>query len=199
MAEVDSFANEGLLKNSPDAKLTANLFLNTDSCTNEGIIKAVDCENDGVFINRRIIGAINFYNAITGVFQNDSGGAVSTVYFWNTGYFGNNSGSKINTAFDFYNGDSLPLSLSSVFYNDGFAGVGNDWYNTETINGFTGQFCVGDSTYNVGIMSGTFDFCDNTPPLVIPPSPVIDFYTDIGNIDTAITYCAYNCNMVVSF
>ena len=194
MADVDSIANYGTFTNNAGGRIRTNLFYSETSVVNNGNIRARDFGNVGNFTNNNFLGTVNYLN--TGFFFNNPGAIATAALFGNLGYFENFSSSELNITYDFYNGDTV-LS-SAFFWNDGFVGVGRNWYNFlgDTIDGNSGQFCVANFTANAGNMLGTFDLCDNTPPVVIPPAPVIDFNSD--TIAPGITYCAAACQMVLS-
>ncbi len=190
IADVDSFTNAGVFTNNANAKLNAHNFLTTYTCSNSGTIRVTNCINDGNFTNDQKIIFINFYNS--GSFQNYAGGKINAYDFWNVGSFQIDSNSTFNTSHDFLNGDTIFPNYNAVFINDGFVGVGNDWYNSVSIKGTTGQFCIKNNTYNFGAMTGSFDFCDDSTPL----PPYIDWNT--GTINTNITFCSSPCKMVAA-
>ncbi|MFH1322198.1 MAG: gliding motility-associated C-terminal domain-containing protein [Bacteroidota bacterium] len=191
IAEVDSFANFGVFTNNANAELNTSNFWTTDTCSNSGTIHVTNYVNDKNFTNDGMLVFVNFYN--TGSFQNYAGGKISAYDFWNAGSFQIDSNSTFNTSHDFLNGDTLFPTYDAVFINNGFAGVGNDWYNSDTIKGTTGQFCIKNYTYNLGWMKGSFDFCDKTL-MALPDS--VDINT--GTVENNITFCSSPCNMVAS-
>lgn len=194
VADVDSLANYGTFINNVGARIKTNLFYSEDSCVNNGNMKARVFGNAGDFLNNNFLGTVNQLN--TGYFFNNTGASNHAALFGNLGYFENSSYSDLNITFDFYNGDTL-LS-SAFFWNDGFVGVGRNWFNLlgDTIDGDSGQFCIVNLTINAGVMLGTFDLCDKTPTVVVPGAPVIDANT--GTISPGITFCAFTCKMVLS-
>ncbi len=189
IADVDSIGNYGMFINNVGGRVRTELFYSEDSVINNGNIRARDFANVGDFVNNNLLGTINLLN--TGYFFNNSGAKSNAAFFGNIGFFENFGASELNITFDFFNGDTV-LS-SAFFWNDGFVGVGRNWYNFlgDTIDGGFGLFCVAEYTYNSGDMLGSFAICDNTPTL----SP-IDL--DVGNIALSVSACGSPCQMVLS-
>lgn len=198
---VDSLQNSGELNNYANATLNAFRFLNSSEFNNSGVYEGTDFYNDGNFINNLEVYLVNYSNAVwaynydyiefddftnLGEFYNEG-----TLYgyfdFTNTGYFEHYGDFSLTN--DFLNADTIN-GIGAYFYTESLVTVGNNWYNVDTIEGTaTAQFCIINETGNEGEMIGSFDFCDNTPPV---NPPYIDI--NIGNIDANIVYCNTACN-----
>jgi len=108
----------------------------------------------------------------------------------NTGNFNNQNGAFLNLGVSFLNSD--PINYDARFIANGRFVIGDSFYNFDTIVGTSsGSIQVQDTSYNhtSGTMTGSFDFCDATPP---PTSPFIDF--NLGTVDPNITYCIVGIN-----
>lgn len=198
---VDSLQNSGVLNNYANATINAFRFLNNSDFNNLGILDATDFYNNGDFENQFEVYLINFMNAAwaynndyiefddftnLGEFYNEG-----TLYgyfdFTNAGYFEHYGDFSLTN--DFLNADTIN-GIGAYFYTESLVTVGNNWYNVDTIEGTaSAQFCIINETGNEGEMIGSFDFCDNTPPV---NPPYIDI--NIGNIDANIVYCNTACN-----
>lgn len=200
--DVDSFSNNGIFKNNAAAIINCTLYSNLDSIINDGAITAFahtnfaksynsgqlnfnDFTNTGILVNSGTINFNNFTNLSTGTVQNNSL-FNGTLDYLNIGKFTVSNSATLRVANNFANADSA--GSFAHFINNGYVEVGTHWYNSDSVSG-TGKFCIGDSTINSGIMSGSFDFCDNTPPA---SSPYIDWNS--GSIGPGITYCLQPCN-----
>ncbi|MBI2968508.1 MAG: T9SS type A sorting domain-containing protein [Bacteroidetes bacterium] len=208
LVDIDSMTNAGTLKNLDSAYIFVQLYTNSDSMVNEGTIMAgghtnmgksynsgtlnfTDYTNAGTAYNSGTLFFNDFTNAITGTFNN-SALITGTNDFLNAGTFSNLSTGSFTIARDFYNSDGTAPGWA-LFLNNGFVEVGDDWLNVDSVFGSTGRFCIQDSTANTGMMAGTFDFCDKTPPA---SQPFIDFNT--GTIRPGITWCTQSCNTGVT-
>lgn len=162
--QSDSLLNSSTLTINAGATINASQFMNNTGGTisNSGSIISVNFLNIDTTINNGNITANDFCNSKS--FTNA-----------NTGY--------MNITHDFSNIDTL--ATPAIFTNNGLISVANNWHNGNQVNG-SGRFCIGNSTWNSGTMSGTFDFCDKT-------GGNIDLNT--GTVAGTITYCATACNV----
>ena len=186
--DVDSIWNDGTWVNGLDGNLTGAMVYITDSLFNNGIVGCITLVNEGSVLNIGLMATSLFYTQ--GDFENGVGGAIHATDFWNANDFVNDGGAELNVTRDFFNADSNIFGLNAVFYNDGFVGVGNNWYNTDGIDGLIGQFCIAGLSANTGVITGTLDICDLTPT-----TPTLDIPGTIGGF---VTHCTGPCNMVVS-
>ncbi len=161
---IDSITTGGSFTNI--GMCTFNQFTNTGNFTNNGSLTFTDFTNRGVFTNAHIVSCLNS--------------------IWNVEEFNNQHTGNINIATSILNADSI--QHNSTLTNDGRIVINDSYYNADTVKGsFSGSFQVADSSMNWGWMSGSFDFCDLTPPASGPP--FIDF--NIGYTDPLITWCTY--------
>ncbi len=178
MYAMDSFYNGGVFVNGPNGVIDAMEFWSSDTLDNSGVINTINFLSTGYFLNNGPVTSTDFLNSSD--FINNTSLVVFND-FYNTGYFYNSSAATVIIDFDFLNSNLTP----AVFVNDGSVSVFDDWSNTDTIYGNApGQFCVIDSTYNTGVMSGDFDFCDIS-------GGAIDL--NLGTVDINITYCTVVC------
>lgn len=179
---VDSLWNEGDFFNFLGATLLADSATNNGNFTNNGTIQFFQFTNfvNGVFVND---GSLSFTDMTNmGDFTNNST-IIGSSSMWNNEVFNNTSTGQITLTNSFLNADSIANTAS--FNNDGLVGIGDSFYNFNSVTGSsTGDFTVQDSSYNSGTMTGSFDFCDQTPP---PSYPYIDW--NLGTIDATITFC----------
>jgi hypothetical protein len=181
---VDSMWNEGTFLNAVGAILKADSATNNGSFTNNGRIEYFQFTNfvNGVFTNNDSLSFDDFTNF--GDFTN-AGLMVGANSMWNSEDFDNTSAGQISLATSFLNADTV--SNTATFNNNGGFNIGDSFFNFNDITGgSTGSFTVQDSSvnYTSGVMSGSFDFCDATPPA----TPIkIDF--NLGTVDPNITYC----------
>lgn len=200
--DVDSFSNDGIFVNNASAIINCTLYSNLDSIINNGTINAfahtnlsksynngilnfTDYTNTATFVNTTTVSLSNFTNTATGTAVNKSA-FNATNDFLNIGKFTNDASGSVIVGSDFANADSS--SAFAHFINDGFFQAGDNWLNIDSVSG-SGTFCVNDSTANTGILSGSFDFCDLTPPA---QPPYIDW--NPGTISPVITFCTKSCN-----
>lgn len=183
MNQLDSILTEGTFTNSGD--LMVGNFLNTGTFTNSGPLATDSMGNTGTF---NATGSYMFTSAFgnSGTFTMSGEGFMDVSENWfNVGDFTLNAGLKIFAHDDFYNGDSIG-GLANL-HNNGIIEVGNDFFNGFNVDG-SGNFCVANDSYNIGTMTGTFDFCDNTGG---------DVDWNSGTIAGTITYCAPGCYVTV--
>lgn len=177
---VDSFTNAGILANNAASLLQADTMLNTGTFTNQGVLHNTAFANLGTLQNTGIFTFYDGYNF--NVFSN-SDSLRAAHSFLNTGRFVNSMGGKFYLGGSFLNIDSLHHDASC--FNDGVIRVDSNWFNGDTVTGAFGSFTVAFETGNAGIMKGSFDFCDLTPPAT---APYIDHNN--GAIGAQITWCA---------
>jgi len=165
--QSDSLLNCVTFNNNTGATVNATQFMNNTGA---------NLTNNGTIITT------NFLNIYT-VTNNNS---LSANDFMNCKSFTNAATGTLDVAHDFLNSDSL--ANPTTFVNNGTVTVGNDWLNTESISG-SGKFCIGQNTSNTGLMTGTFDFCDQT-------GGNLDINT--GTIQPTVTYCQYTCSVNIN-
>lgn len=178
---LDSLLTEGNFSNS-GTTYTGN-FLNTGTLTNTGNIGADSVGNTGTFNST---GGYMFFNAFgnSGTFTMSGSGFMDVIANWaNIGDFTLGAGVEIYAHNDFFNGDSLGGTAN--LHNNGSISVTNNFLNGFFIDG-SGNFCVGNDSYNVGTINGTLDFCDNT-------GGGIDLNT--GTIAGTVTFCQPGCTV----
>ena len=184
--QVDSFYTAGTVTNYANSTILSDSIQNDGIFTNTGTITVTEFLNDSIFANNDTFNFNRFYNA--GTFEN-TGQINSTLDATNAGYWHNAQGAQIDLDNNFTNGDSSTTVHNAVFENDGVFNIGDSWSNLDTTKGSaTGAFYIQNGTYNQGVMTGNFLFCDQTPTTTI--EPIIDY--NIGTIDSNITYCAVN-------
>lgn len=179
---VDSMWNQGTFTNYNGAMLKADSATNNGTFINSGTIEYLQFTNftNGVFSNYNSLSFDDMTNF--GNFTNN-GIIVGSNSMWNNEVFDNTSVGQITLGNSFLNADSI--NLTATFNNDGDVFIADSYYNFNSITGSsTGSFTVQDSSYNSGTMTGSFDFCDQTPP---PSYPKIDW--NLGTIDATITFC----------
>jgi len=196
--QADSFTNSGNLVNNDT--ISAHAFFNTDTLQNYGAFPDLDSLtnarllynhghgyinsdsiwNIGTLVNENVIEMISFTN--DGMFTNHDS-ILNAGSIWNRAHFINQPTGEFYIGANFGNND--PVMGLGVFENHGAVTVANNWANTDSVTGdSTGRFTIQNITSNSGVMSGSFDFCDLTPP---SSYPYIDFNS--GQIDPNITYC----------
>ena len=184
--QVDSFYTSGSVTNYANSTILSDSIQNDGVFTNDGTVTVTEFLNDSVFSNTDTFNFNRFYNA--GTFEN-TGQVNSTLDATNAGYWHNAQGAQIDLDNNFTNGDSSLSTHNAVFENDGVFNIGDSWTNLDTTKGSaTGAFYIQNGTYNQGVMTGNFLFCDQSPTTTI--EPIIDYNT--GTIDSNITYCAVN-------
>lgn len=178
----------------------ARVLFKSHTVTNTGTIKADSLLNYAAITNNNssTINAAQFWNCTGGDLNNN--GTITSVNFLNTDSVSNNSSlmcTNFHNAKSFINSSTGNLLANNnwansdtivspaVFINNGSVMVLNNWYNGKQIDG-TGKFCVSDSSWNTGTMTGTFDFCDLTG------TGSVDLNT--GTIAATITKCLFPCS-----
>lgn len=178
---MDSMYIAGSFTNAANAKIMGDSLTNASTLINNGHINVTWVTNKGTYKNYDYQGSYAYTNM--GTFENNDS-LILTASVWNKASFINKPGAVFNMTKNFYNtcGNS---SKTAVFDNQGSVKVMDSWYSTDTIKGTnTGTFTVADTSANSGVMKGSFQFCDQTPPAV---SPYVDLNS--GSIAPTITYC----------
>lgn len=180
IAGVDSFTNAGILNNNLQAVIQADSMLNMGTLTNAGNMQHNAFVNMGTISNA---GLMTFFDAFNLSQFNNTGAMTGAHSFLNLGRFNNAIGGNLSLGVNFLNADSIQHDAS--FFNNGIVVVDSNWFNADTVSGFFGSFVVSDSSGNSGLMLGSFDFCDLTPPATAP-------YIDVnyGTISSQITWCS---------
>jgi hypothetical protein len=181
---VDSLLSQGSFTNS--GTVYAGNILTTGTFNSSGAIAADSVGNTGTM---NTTSGYMYCNAFgnSGTYVMSGTGFMDVLQnFWNIGDFTLGANNELYAHTDFINGDTL--GGVAAFANNGFVEVGNNFYNSQYVNG-NGSFCVANESYNVGAMSGSFDFCDNT-------GGAIDFNT--GSVDPLITFCQTGCSVGVN-
>lgn len=174
--------NAGNLANN--GTITVTNLLNEDTFYNNGTIVLTNIYNNLYFSNSGSVSFNDLTNASEFINQNSLNGSGN---MHNKGRFFNETSGNIMVAIDFSNIDTT--AHDAYFENDGHFSIEQNMYNGDTLAGASGgQYCVGQSTTSNGVMEGTFDFCDQTPPAT---APFIDF--NGGSIGTGITWCITPC------
>ncbi len=171
-----SFTNSGTVN--------ATNFYNNGILTNTGNIITVNIYNNDTLINNN---SISFYDHTNAYYLVNYGNMSGTGNMHNHGRFFNQNTGNISVDVDFSNVDTV--YHDAYFENNGLLTIGLNMSNFDTLAGSTGgQFCIAQLSYNSGIFTGSFDFCDNTPP---PTAPFIDYNS--GTVGTGITWCITPC------
>lgn len=106
--------------------------------------------------------------------------------FWNTGIFKiTDTTAQLVVRDNFYNGDSLITGINALLVNDGQMRINLDFANSDTIRG-SGQICIDGNSLNIGIITGTLDFCDIS-------SGSIDL--NLGTITGGVQFCQATCSV----
>ncbi len=179
---VDSMWNEGTFLNDAGAMLKADSATNNGLFTNNGTVQYLQFTNyvSGTFINNNSLSFDDMTNF--GTFTNNDVMTGANSMF-NNEVFSNTSTGQITLGVSFLNADTS--SWTANFINDGSVVIGDSYYNFNSVSGTSsGSFTVQDTSYNSGTMTGSFDFCDATPP---PSYPYIDW--NFGTIDATVTFC----------
>jgi hypothetical protein len=180
---TDSVLITGTLENNLGAELAIGDFWNDGTTTNAGTIYSDSLLNTGTFTST---GAIYCHD-----FGNDGPFSQSAQFFVESNFYNADDVTLTSTAVlvvgnDMLTGDTLGGSSSIV--NDGGVSVGNDFLNTEDLSG-SGRYCVTNSSTNSGTVTGTLDFCDQ--------SPGGGFDINLGTVDASVTFCSSPCNVGV--
>lgn len=179
---IDSLLTEGTFTNT--GNFYAGDFLNTGTFTTSGHIDADSMGNTGTFT------ATNGYMTIatygnTGTFSLQSQGFMQVSGNWyNAGDFNIAAGPDLYVGTNAYTGDTLGGTANLV--NNGTMVVTGDFGNSDNVNG-SGDICVGGQSANVGAVTGTLDFCDNTG--------TGGFDANFGTIGAGVTFCTSGCHL----
>lgn len=142
----------------------------------------------GTAINTGTFAADSFYTDISTAQGWVSNGDMNIANsYWNRGTFVLGSGAELIVGDNFYNGDSIAPGVNAVLVNDGAIRVNLDFANADTIRG-TGQFCINGTSLNIGIISGTQDFCD-----ISPGGSAVDL--NLGTVDASVQICSSPCTI----
>jgi hypothetical protein len=178
---IDSLLNEGTFTNS--GNFYAGNFLNTGTFTNTGHIAADSMGNTGTFNTNGGYLTIATFGS-TGTFNMANSGFMDVSGNWyNAGDFTIANGLSVFVGGNAYTGDTL--GGSALLTNNGAMAVTGDFASSDDVNG-SGDICVGNDSYNVGVISGTLDFCDATGN---------DFDLNLGTIAGTVTYCTSGCSL----
>lgn len=180
--DIDSIYNTMQLTNN-------GLMINIDSLTNGSSII-----NNGDIVLNQFTNAGSLYNNdylefsdITNLdYLRNSDTIIGTNSGWNLGIWTTDPGSYTGFNKSFLNND---VTLNDAELNiNGYLDIGDSWYNYDLVSGIAGgAIVVVDSSYNMGVMTGDFDFCDLSHS---GTAPVIDFSS--GTISPDITWCEFN-------
>ncbi|MDH4474060.1 MAG: T9SS type A sorting domain-containing protein [Fluviicola sp.] len=181
---IDSLLTEGTFTNS--GNFYAGNFLNTGTFTNTGHIAADSMGNTGTFnANGGYLTIATFGS--TGTFNMANNGFMDVSGNWyNAGDFTIANGLSVFVGGNAYTGDTL--GGSALLTNNGAMAVTGDFASSDDVNG-SGDICVGNDSYNVGVISGTLDFCDATGS---------DFDLNLGTIAGTVTYCTSGCSLGIT-
>lgn len=191
-----NFASNGNLLNNET--ITATNFINNDTLTNNGTLDITNFSNHGGFYNQGImnltdftnagygtndldISFVNFRNSVHGYYTNN-GTMAGTVDATNAGWFYNTTNGDFEVQNNFMNDGCFEDTV--ILINDGMFTVGNSFASSDTVKGNGGSFYIIHNTANIGVITGTIDFCDSTPPLY---TPYIDF--NMGIVGNDVTFC----------
>jgi hypothetical protein len=178
---LDSLLTEGNFVNTGTV-YTGN-FLNTGNASSSGPIGADSLGNTGSFNTTTGYTMCNAFGN-SGTFVMSGTGYMEVAQnLFNIGDFTVGASNEILAHNDFYNGDSI--GGSAILTNNGSIEVWNDFFNGYEVHG-DGNFCVANDSYNLGMMDGIFDFCDNS-------GGAIDFNT--GFVTGGVTFCQPGCSV----
>ena len=180
---TDSVLINGTLDNTLGAELAIGDFWNNGTTTNAGTIYSDSLLNTATMNST---GAIYCHD-----FGNDGPFTQSAQFFVESNFYNADDFTLTSTAVlvvgnDMLTGDTLGGSASII--NDGGVSVGNDFLNTDAMSG-SGRYCVTNSSTNSGTVTGTLDFCDQ--------SPGAGFDINLGTVDASVTFCSSPCNVGV--
>lgn len=178
---IDSLLTEGTFTNS--GNFYVGNFLNTGNFTNTGHIASDSMGNTGLFdANGGYLTIATFGN--TGTFTLANNGFMDVSGNWyNAGDFTIGNGLSLFVGGNAYTGDTL--GGTATLTNNGGMAVTGDFASSDNVGG-SGDICVGNDSYNVGVISGTLDFCDATGS---------DFDLNLGTIAGTVTYCTSGCSL----
>ncbi len=181
---IDSLLTEGTFSNS--GSFYVGNFLNTGTFTNTGHIASDSMGNTGTFnANGGYLTIATFGS--TGTFTMANSGFMDVSGNWyNAGDFTIGSGLSLFVGGDAYTGDTL--GGSATLTNNGGMAVVGDFGSSDDVNG-SGDICVGNDSYNIGVITGTLDFCDATGG---------DFDINLGTIAGTVTYCTSGCSLGIN-
>lgn len=180
MNSIDSLMTEGTFTNSGNC--FAGNFLNTGTFTNTGHIAVDSMGNTGTFNYNGGYLVVNvFGNSGTYTMQNQGFMDVAANWY-NSGDFTVGNGITIAVGGNAYTGDTLGGTANLTV--DGGMTVAMDFGCSDDLNG-SGDLCVGGYSTNVGNVTGTLDFCDQ--------SAISGFDLNLGSIAGMVTFCTSGC------
>lgn len=181
---IDSLLAEGTFTNS--GSFYVGNFLNTGTFTNTGHIASDSMGNTGTFnANDGYLTIATFGS--TGTFTMANNGFMDVSGNWyNAGDFIIGSGLSLFVGGNAYTGDTL--GGTATLTNNGAMAVTGDFASSDNVNG-SGDICVGNDSYNGGVITGTLDFCDATGN---------DFDINLGTIAGTVTYCTSGCSLSIN-
>lgn len=184
--------NNGTLNVNDTLGVNVNCMLN-----NSGTINCPEIAIAGTLNNAGTVSGDNLYNL--GTVTHTSGAINLNMSYYNDGTTTTNSGLTIGmdllnsgtfvsnyyiSAQSLYNGDTI--SGFAQFTNNAMISIADDLWNWQTLDG-TGDFCVGDSLLNGGIVNGTLDVCD------VNGGTWWDI--NIGSVAGTVTHCSSSCTI----
>ena len=164
--DIDSIFSRSIMLNDVGGRIIANRCVTYNSFVNNSELEIYFFESRATFLNNDKL-TFNQVLVTNGDFINK--GIMSGEVITNKAFFSNDTIGVVSISGNLYNGD---INNWAAFSNHGLVEIGGSFYNFITVYGLsTGQFIVQDSSVNYGEMTGSFDFCDATPP---PSYPYID-------------------------
>jgi hypothetical protein len=186
------------LQNNGTLNVNDTLGVNTNCVLNNaGTINCPEVAIAGTLNNSGTVSGDNLYNLGTVThtagsitlnmsYYNDGASSINSnlslgMDLWNSGTFVSN---YYISAQSLYNGDTI--SGFALFTNNAMMSVSDDLWNWQTLDG-TGDFCVGDSLLNGGIVNGTLDVCD--------VNGGVWWDINIGSVAGTVTHCSSSCTI----
>ena len=184
--------NYGTLNVNDTLGINVNCVLN-----NFGTVNCPEIAVVGILNNTGAISGDNLYNL--GSVSHVSGTINLNMSYYNDGTTTTNSGLTIGmdllnsgtfvsnyyiSAQSLYNGDTI--SGFALFTNNAMFSLADDLWNWQTLDG-TGDFCVGDSLLNGGIVNGTLDVCD--------VNGGVWWDINVGSVAGTVTHCSSLCTI----
>lgn len=184
--------NYGALNVNDTLGINVNCALN-----NFGTVNSPEIAVAGILNNAGVVSGDNLYNL--GSVSHISGSINLTMSYYNDGSTTTNAGLTIGmdllnsgtfvsnyyiSAQSLYNGDTI--SGFALFTNNATISIADDLWNWQTLDG-TGDFCVGDSLLNGGIVNGTLDVCD--------VNGGVWWDINVGSVAGTVTHCSSSCTI----
>jgi hypothetical protein len=186
------------LQNNGTLNINDTLGVNTNCVLNNaGTINCPEIAIAGTLNNSGMVSSDNLYNL--GTVTHTAGSINLNMSYYNDGATSSNSGLTIGmdlwnsgtfvsnyyiSAQSLYNGDTI--SGFAQFTNNATISIADDLWNWQTLDG-TGDFCVGDSLMNGGIVNGTLDICD--------VNGGVWWDINIGSVAGTVTHCSSSCTI----